>query len=522
MYTYDDSGNITKIADASGNTLRAYTYSRLTGRLLSEENAATGTKTTYQYGDYNGNLLSKTTTPLAGGTATTISYAYGNTTGWKDQLTAYNGDVITYDASGNPLTYRNGMTMTWQGGRELTTATNNGTSIAYSYNTNSIRTKKTVGGVATQYYLNGDTMVAEKKGSNLITYMFDETGERYGFLYNNTPYFYVRNMQGDVIRILNLFGSVLAQYEYDAWGKVLSVTDSDGDAITGATHIGNINPIRYRGYYYDTETGFYYLQSRYYDPEIGRFINADEPEMVEISANLLLAKGLFTYGENNPVMNEDPSGNYITSDKLLKKHNNWKLKNLLNGKIKVKYLYMKEAKSVKNVTIKELKKAFKNATISAKEINTSSAFKTEWNNSNDTVMLVDSHGSSNGLYTSKSTLVDQSSYKQLKFRSNLRYLILLGCSVAKNIKSSIATRLASKIGGVAIGSETTVITTHDNYTNPKTERFLIQGKFKIIKHNSKNRKITSASKRTSNDICLESFICSFIQHDFLCPGRYTF
>ena len=221
-------------------------------------------------------------------------------------------------------------------------------------------------------------------------------------------------------------------------------------------------------------------------------------------------------------MNEDPSGNYITSDKLLKKHNNWKLKNLLNGKIKVKYLYMKEAKSVKNVTIKELKKAFKNATISAKEINTSSAFKTEWNNSNDTVMLVDSHGSSNGLYTSKSTLVDQSSYKQLKFRSNLRYLILLGCSVAKNIKSSIATRLASKIGGVAIGSETTVITTHDNYTNPKTERFLIQGKFKIIKHNSKNRKITSASKRTSNDICLESFICSFIQHDFLCPGRYTF
>ena len=308
VYTYDDSGNITKIADASGNTLRAYTYSRLTGQLLSEENAATGTKTTYQYGNYNGNLLSKTTTPLAGGTATTISYAYGNTTGWKDQLTAYNGDVITYDASGNPLTYRNGMTMTWQGGRELTTATNNGTSIAYSYNTNSIRTKKTVGGVATQYYLNGDTMVAEKKGSNLITYMFDETGERYGFLYNNTPYFYVRNMQGDVIRILNLFGSVLAQYEYDAWGKVLSVTDSDGDAITGATHIGNINPIRYRGYYYDTETGFYYLQSRYYDPEIGRFINADEPEMAKFSTKELLAKDLFAYCNNNPIHYSDPDG----------------------------------------------------------------------------------------------------------------------------------------------------------------------------------------------------------------------
>ena len=313
MYTYDDSGNITRIADASGNTLRAYTYSRLTGQLLSEENAATGTKTTYQYGDYNGNLLSKTITPLAGGTASTISYAYGNTTGWKDQLTAYNGDAITYDASGNPLTYRNGMTMTWQGGRELTTATNNGTSIAYSYNKNSIRTKKTVGGVTTQYYLNGDTMVAEKKGGNLITYMFDETGERFGFLYNNTPYFYVRNMQGDVIRILNLFGSVLAQYEYDAWGKVLSVTDSDGDAITGATHIGNINPIRYRGYYYDTETGFYYLQSRYYDPEIGRFINADEPEMAKFSTKELLAKDLFAYCNNNPINFFDPTGYYAAT-----------------------------------------------------------------------------------------------------------------------------------------------------------------------------------------------------------------
>lgn len=129
--------------------------------------------------------------------------------------------------SGNPLTYRDGMTFTWQGGRELATAVNNGTAISYSYNENSIRTKKTVGGVATEYYLDGDTMVAEKKGSNLITYMFDESGERYGFLYNNTPYYYVRNMQGDVIRILNSSGSIVAKYEYDAWGKVLKIINPD-------------------------------------------------------------------------------------------------------------------------------------------------------------------------------------------------------------------------------------------------------------------------------------------------------
>ena len=308
VYTYNDSGNITKIANSSGATLRAYTYSSLTGRLLSEENAASGIKTTYSYDDYNGNILSKTSTPLAGGTATTITYAYGNTTGWKDQMTSYNGQAITYDASGNPLTYRDGMTMTWQGGRELTSLSKSGATTTYSYNENSIRTKKVIGSTTTDYYLADNVMVAEKKGSNLITYMFDENGERYGFLYNSTPYYYVRNMQGDVIRILNQYGSIVARYEYDAWGKVLKVTNNAGTVQTASTFIGNINPIRYRGYYYDAETGFYYLQSRYYDPETCRFINADEPEMVVLATDILLAKGLYIYCDNDPINNIDTSG----------------------------------------------------------------------------------------------------------------------------------------------------------------------------------------------------------------------
>ena len=308
VYTYDNSGNITKIADASGNALRTYTYSSLTGRLLSEENAASGLKTTYHYGEYNGNILSKTITPLSGGTASTVTYTYGNTTGWKDQLTAYNGQAITYDAAGNPLTYRDGMTMTWQGGRELTGLSKGGVTTAYQYNENSIRTKKTVGASTTEYYLNGNTMIAEKKGSNLITYMFDENGERYGFLYNSTPYYYVRNIQGDVIRILNSAGSVVAKYEYDAWGKVLKVTNASGTVQTSSTFIGNVNPIRYRGYYYDSETGFYYLQSRYYDPETCRFINADDPEMIPATQKSLLSKDLFAYCENNSIRYYDPDG----------------------------------------------------------------------------------------------------------------------------------------------------------------------------------------------------------------------
>ena len=87
--------------------------------------------------------------------------------------------------------------------------------------------------------------------------------------------YYLLNNQGDVVRLVNSNGSTIANYDYDAWGRLLSVTDSSGNAITDSNHIANINPLRYRGYYYDKETGWYYLQSRYYDPAIGRFINSD-------------------------------------------------------------------------------------------------------------------------------------------------------------------------------------------------------------------------------------------------------
>ena len=102
----------------------------------------------------------------------------------------------------------------------------------------------------------------------MLYYYYDETGVA-GFELNGTVYYYLKNIQGDVINILNSSGQVVVTYSYDAWGKVLSVTGSL------ASTVGQINPFRYRGYYYDTETGFYYLQSRYYDPVVGRFLNAD-------------------------------------------------------------------------------------------------------------------------------------------------------------------------------------------------------------------------------------------------------
>ena len=88
-------------------------------------------------------------------------------------------------------------------------------------------------------------------------------------IYNGTDYYYRKNLQGDIIAILNTNGTKVVEYTYNAWGEVLGVTGSLANTI------GRINPFRYRGYYYDTETGFYYLQSRYYDPVVGKFLNAD-------------------------------------------------------------------------------------------------------------------------------------------------------------------------------------------------------------------------------------------------------
>lgn len=136
-------------------------------------------------------------------------------------------------------------------------------------------------------------------GINYIDFLYDESGLPYSFIYNGTQYYYVKNLQNDVIAIANTSGSIVVNYTYDAWGNVLSTTGSM------ASTVGAANPIRYRSYYYDTEIGFYYLQTRYYDPAIRRFINADG----YLNANGdILGFNMYTYCGNNPVMGYDPTG----------------------------------------------------------------------------------------------------------------------------------------------------------------------------------------------------------------------
>ena len=307
-YEYDDNGNITKIY--KNNVLdKEYTYDAL-NQLTKEVDKATGTTTTYTY-DKQGNLTS----------AGNHTYTYGDSKGWSDLLTTYDGSGIAYDNIGNPTIYRD-FSMTWQNGRELASLTKNSKTFTYAYNDSGIRTSKTVNGHTNAIYLSGDAIVRENPTGNIsLTYLYDESGTRYGFLYKNgstsSYYYYVYNGQGDVTEIVDSSGNKVAQYTYNAWGLPLSVKDGSGNAVsaTNTTHIANLNPFRYRGYYYDNESGLYYVSSRYYDPSVKRWIS---PEPNVYLSNFdegagISAYNVYAYCSNDPINTFDPTGEFVIS-----------------------------------------------------------------------------------------------------------------------------------------------------------------------------------------------------------------
>ena len=164
-----------------------------------------------------------------------------------------------------------------------------------------MRTQKTVDGVTTEYYTVGGMLLAEKTGDRVLTFYYDDQDRPVSVELNGTRYYYRQNLQGDVIGLYS-GGAQVVSYTYDPWGKLLNITDTSG------TNIGTLNPLRYRGYYYDTETGFYFLQSRYYDPTVGRFINADG----QLGGNGdIQSYNLFAYCSNDPINHSDPTGKVV-------------------------------------------------------------------------------------------------------------------------------------------------------------------------------------------------------------------
>lgn len=303
-YKYDKLNNITEVY-YNDELIKKYSYD-VHNELIEEEDYEKDEKITYTY-DNSGNLGTKVTKNLTtNDIIKTDTYQYGNSN-WEDQLTNYNGTSITYDNIGNPLTIGNNISMSWMNGRSLNsyTDTSKNLNITYKYDVNGIRTNKIINGIETEYFLNNNRIIYEKKGTNYIYYLYD-TDELVGLKYNNNIYYYIKNLQGDIIGILNDNYEQIVSYEYDSWGKLLSIKDAIGNEISDTNHIGIINPFRYRGYYYDTETELYYLNSRYYNPEWRRFINADGL----LGANQdIFSSNIYAYCSNSPNNKIDNNGN---------------------------------------------------------------------------------------------------------------------------------------------------------------------------------------------------------------------
>ena len=313
-YDYDAGGNISEIYRSVGSDTLAF-YSSYEYDTLSRLVKATDSRGTETY-TYNtaGNILSRT---LAGDT---VTYSYDNTQ-WNDLLTAYDGQKIAYEGqtynssrnsvsgtviSGNPVSYYNGKrwNMEWVNGNRLAEASSGTTNVSYTYDRTGLRSTKTVNGTTYHYAYAGDKLVWQEWDGNEMFFFYDESNAPIGFWYHpasgsNVTGYYMTTQQGDITRIEDVNGNVLATYEYDAWGKLISSSGS----------LATINPLRYRGYYYDTETELYYLSNRYYDPKVSRFINADSTDAV-LSANGLYDQNLFAYCDNNPVMRADNEGGF--------------------------------------------------------------------------------------------------------------------------------------------------------------------------------------------------------------------
>ena len=154
-------------------------------------------------------------------------------------------------------------------------------------------------GVLHTYTLDGTKILRETWDGNTLVPLYDNEDSVCGIVYNATPYYFVKNLQGDVIAIVDKDAQTVAEYSYDAWGVCTITQDSVG--------IANINPFRYRGYYYDAEIAKYYLQSRYYDPDTGRFVNGDELESLNLDFSAISCN-TYSYCSNSCVTQIDILG----------------------------------------------------------------------------------------------------------------------------------------------------------------------------------------------------------------------
>ena len=261
---------------------------------------------TYAYDSFN-NITSK----QAGTNATTFSYDSSKKTRLNSVTENGSTKYFVYDAIGNVTIYKGvsgsaSQNLYWTRGNMLASGNVKGNAFSYKYDLNNLRYSKTVDGVETKYYWDDDVLVGESTGDDYIQYIYDASGIA-GMRYNDAFYYFEKNLFGDILRVYGVYGSLAAEFKYDSYGNVTSATGSMANRVK----------FRYRGYYFDAETGFYYLQSRYYDPTICRFVSADQYELLGTLSQTLGQLNLYAYCNNNPIMYADETGTFLLSTAVI-------------------------------------------------------------------------------------------------------------------------------------------------------------------------------------------------------------
>ena len=334
-YEYDKQNRISAIKqlDVFGaeTEMYSYEYDKL-GQLVRYNDSKAEKTYTYAY-DGNGNILTKSeytyTTGALTGEPQITTYSYDNA--WADKLTSVGTQEIKYDSIGNPTSYL-GATLTWEG-RQLTSYSNAENTFNYEYDENGMRYRTTItndtdGSVGYLDYVWVDSKLisisfTSDELNQTVKYLYNDFDEPVGFVATREDgsvdtFYYLKNAQGDITHIVSAAGKKMVSFTYDVFGKRTVTYQANGSTTPGQIELLTqmradlLNPFAYRGYCYDYDMGMYYLQSRYYDPNTGRFINADDTNYLNATGTVL-GCNLFVYCENDPVNNVDPKGNSCAS-----------------------------------------------------------------------------------------------------------------------------------------------------------------------------------------------------------------
>lgn len=301
-FTYDAVGNIVTISENGVQKVK-YTYNALS-ELTRVDSVWENKSITYTY-DAGMNMTSRKeysyTTGTLGTAVKTDLFTY-RTSGWKDQLISYNGSSISYDAVGNITAYQ-GKTLTWYRGSLLQSLTLNGKKAVYYYDSEGHRVQwKDLNGTSHKNYWCGNKLMGTKYGDVLVQFVYGADKSPMMLKKGEKEYYYLYNSQNDVIGLIDSDGKQVVNYSYDAWGKQTGLTDTSGE------NIGKLNPFRYRAYCYDDDTKLYVTASRYYDPELCRFLCADNFDVAKAQMFSMNGKNLYVYCCNNPVNAVDEEG----------------------------------------------------------------------------------------------------------------------------------------------------------------------------------------------------------------------